>query len=38
MNVGAKSKAIVEDWRQKTIDKLSDQKYIFKKDFISEFV
>ena len=37
MNIRAKSESIVEDWWQETIDKFTDQKYIFKKDFIIEF-
>ena len=37
MNIRAKSEPIVEDWWQETIDKLTNQKHIFKKDFITEF-
>ena len=36
-DIRVKSKPIVDDWWQETIDKLTDQKYIFKKDFIIEF-
>ena len=37
MNIRAKSEPIVEDWWQETIDKFTNQKYILKKDFITEF-
>ena len=37
MNIRAKSEAIVEEWWQGTIDKFTDQKHIFKKNFIIEF-
>ena len=37
MNITAKSEPIVEDWWQETTDKFTDQKKIFKKDFITEF-
>ena len=35
-NIRAKSEPIVEDWWQETVDKFTDQKHIFKKDFIIE--
>ena len=35
MNIRAKSEPVVEDWLQETIDKFTDQKHIFKKDFLS---
>ena len=31
MNIRAKSEPTVEDWRQDTVDKFTDQKHIFKK-------
>ena len=37
INIGAKSELIVEVWCQETINKFTDQKNIFKKDFIHEF-
>ena len=37
MNIGSKSEAIGEGWWQETIDKFTDQKHIFKEDFIIEF-
>ena len=37
MNIGAKSEPIVEDWWQEDIDKFTNHKHIFKKDFIIEF-
>ena len=37
MKIRAKSEPVVEDWWQQTIDKFTDQKQIFKMDFIIEF-
>ena len=37
MNIREQSEPVVENWLQKTIDKFTDQKHIFKMDFISEF-
>ena len=37
MNIGAKSEPIIEDWWQEDIDRFTNQKHIFKKDFIIEF-
>ena len=36
MNIRAKSEPVVEDWWRETIDKFTDQKDIFKMDFIIE--
>ena len=37
MNIRAKSKPIVKDWWQETIDKFTDQNHNFKMGFIIEF-
>ena len=37
INIGAKIKPIVEGWSQETIAKFTNQKYIFKNDFIIKF-
>ena len=38
MKIRAKSKPVVEGWWQETIDKFTDQKHIFKMDFVIEFM
>ena len=38
MKIRAKSEPVVEGWWQETIDKFTDQKHIFKMDFVIEFM